>query len=624
MQFTKRLARTSITALSFLIWLFSIATYAQEEIGIAGTIVIQEVEYIQWSEPTPPPADAQWQPTSLPFNAGIGLSVNALTDNHREFMWFRFHLQKPSTPGRYGLYFWRYNLALNVFFNGSEIGGSTFKSGYETMSWNRPLLIEVQQAAWQEADNIVLLRLQRSPWGGNLAPVVAGDLAPLNKLYSERMFRQIEVNEILLTFGLSLTVLSFLLWSFRRNDSIYLWFSGLSFSWSIITTHMVVYYNPIPYAYWLPIVHVALDCSALCMYGFIGRLVTSAKKPRLERAFLIWTLLASCSHFLVPREYFWYSAYSIHLFGTLALAAIIIRVSFIAIQTKNRYAVIVSAAMFVQIALFIHNVYLLFSGSTAQWEGSMFYAHYGIPLLFIIFIATLIRRFVLALQTAETLNQELERKVAHSAKIIEKGYAERRALELSQAAEKERLKIYRDLHDDVGSKLLSIIHADRDNKFSSMARGALESLRHAVSKVNNPDQPIANFIQDIQEETELRLSGSGHQVSWTNHSEAPELIIPSTIAFNLNRILKEVVSNIIRHANAQEVAVDLHFDRSNWYILIQDDGKGFDPFGPMGNGVANMRSRAKEIGTQLNIESNFDTGTRISAKISLDGFIKQP
>jgi glucose-6-phosphate-specific signal transduction histidine kinase len=103
--------------------------------------------------------------------------------------------------------------------------------------------------------------------------------------------------------------------------------------------------------------------------------------------------------------------------------------------------------------------------------------------------------------------------VEHSRQIIEQNFAERRTLEISLEAEHERQKLYRDLHDDVGSNLLPIIHADRDSRLGSMARGTLESLRQAVSRENNPDQPFSTFLADIKEETELRLQCSGHEVS---------------------------------------------------------------------------------------------------------------
>lgn len=224
-------------------------------------------------------------------------------------------------------------------------------------------------------------------------------------MWADRMFRREEINEILLAFGQGLSLISFILWTIRSRDTVYLWFSGMCLSWSVVTLHMA------------------------------------------------------------------------------ALALIVFRVAIVALRERRLQAIIVSTAVLLQILLFSHNVYLMFFANSARWEGNIFYAHFGIPVLFMIFVATLLMRFASALTMAETLNRELENKVESSRQLIERNFAARRALEINQAAEQERLKIYRDLHDDVGSKLLSIVHADRDSKLGHMARSALESLRQAVARL---------------------------------------------------------------------------------------------------------------------------------------------
>jgi signal transduction histidine kinase len=89
------------------------------------------------------------------------------------------------------------------------------------------------------------------------------------------------------------------------------------------------------------------------------------------------------------------------------------------------------------------------------------------------------------------------------------------------------------------------------------------------------------------------------------------LIIPSTIAFNLNRILKEIVSNIIRHAAASQIAITIDLTEKNWEFTLTDNGKDFDPSGPVLNGLTNMQSRAAEIDASLSIESELESGTCI-------------
>ncbi len=574
-----------------------------------GVQVIDTVEFTYWNATTPPPPDTPWQTLTLPYNTRDNVAGNSPQAEGSAYVWFRFALDQPAREGRYSLYFWRFNMALAVYLNGNEIGGTSVREGRTTMSWNQPLLVDVQQPVWRAGSNEVLVRLSRGVWGGSFAPVLFGDAAALGEMWAERRFRQVEINEVLLAFGLGLSFISFVLWAIRRRDTVYLWFSGMCLSWSMVTLHMVTLHIPMSYQHWLALIHTAIDVSIFCMYGFIGRLVDGVKKPARERLVLAWAVLASATHFLVPSAYFWGAAYSMHLLGTAALALIVVRVAMIALRERRLQAIIVSTAILLQILLFSHNVYLMFFTNSARWEGNMFYAHFGIPMLFLIFVGTLLMRFSSALSMAETLNRDLESKVESSRQLIERSFAERRALEIRQAAEQERLKIYRDLHDDVGSKLLSIVHADRDSKLGHMARSALESLRQAVSRANTPDQSLSGFLNDIREETELRLRGSGHEVQWQQPAQVPELIIPSAIAFNLNRILKELVSNIIRHASAEEVRVQVEFLPTQWNILIEDNGLGFQRHAVQGNGLHNIETRAAEIGAHVRWQGELQRGT---------------
>ncbi len=580
-----------------------------------GLLLVDHLESLYTAQETPPPANALWQADTLPFSNRDSRLQQGATPASAPYVWFRFPVERPATDSPHGLYFWRFNLAIAVYFNGVELARSPEREGWQTMSWNHPLLVSIQPLSWREEGSEVMVRLTRSSWGGNFAPIVFGELSALTPLYRARMFRQVELNEILLAFGFGLSLMSFILWLTRRRDTVYLWFSGMCFFWSVVTSHMVILLNPIAYDHWLPLVHASIDASIACMYGFIGRLIETVKRAMREKLVLLWAVLASLIHVASPTHLFFITAYSMHLLGILALSVIVIRVVRLAVKERNTPAIIVSLSLLVQIGLFSHNFYLMFFGTTAEWEGNIFYAHFGIPLLFLVFIGTLLWRFNSALTIAETMNRDLESRIEASRKVIEHSFAQRRRLELQQAAEQERLAIYRELHDDVGSKLLSIVHADQSSKLSDMARSALESLRHAVSRANHPDQLLKVFLADIREESELRLEGSGHEVRWTQRIPGQARIVPSRLAFTVNRILKEVVSNIIRHAGAHTVAFEVKVDGHSLHITVTDDGRGFELDGPKGNGIHNIRSRADEIGALASWQSGPGQGTRFSITV---------
>lgn len=579
----------------------------------AAPVEITQAMVSAWAEPGLPDATANWQSISLPFrNSDLATRLSEQALDHGA-IWVRMTTHRPADTAQVSLLFLRYNLSMQAFFNGTEVASNGTRAGRLTTAWNRPLIATIPESLWVEGANEILVRLAITPWGGTLAPVLAGETNLLQRIQEARYFQQVELNTILLAFALTIGIFTLGLWSMRRHDTVYLWFSGICLAWATGIAHTVIYYNPLPYSVWLPVVHTAIDACIFFMYGFIGRLA-GAQRPLRERLFLGWTIAGSITHQLMPPELFWYSAYLIHTVGVLVLGVMIFRVTVIAVRQRKIEAIIVSAAIVAQIFLFIVNAFLMFFDNAEAWNRTLSFAYLGIPALLLVFTGVLLRRFTQALATAESLNRNLEHKVEVSRQIIARNFAERRRLEMQQAAQQERQKIYRDLHDDVGSRLLSIIHADTDKKLGDMARSALESLRQAVSRANTPDQTLHDLLLDIAEETRLRLEGSGHQVVWQQTGDIPETVIPSVIAYNINRIMKELVSNIIRHAGAEHVAVEVNTEADSLTITVNDDGRGFLPGTQSGNGLRNIRSRAAEINADVDWHST-PHGTRCRLKI---------
>ncbi|TFH75052.1 hypothetical protein E3V39_02630 [Gammaproteobacteria bacterium LSUCC0112] len=70
------------------------------------------------------------------------------------------------------------------------------------------------------------------------------------------------------------------------------------------TTHMVIYFNPLPHDIWLPTVHIAIDLCIFSIYCFIGRLAHT-RKPVRERLFVLWTVFAAIINLSIGPEWFW-------------------------------------------------------------------------------------------------------------------------------------------------------------------------------------------------------------------------------------------------------------------------------------------------------------------------------
>jgi len=162
----------------------------------------------------------------------------------------------------------------------------------------------------------------------------------------------------------------------------------------------------------------------------------------------------------------------------------------------------------------------------------------------------------------------------------------------------ERLRIARDLHDDVGARLLSGLHRQDLPQTREAVRGAIGDLRAIVSGLSGQDLPLEAALADLRHETAERLEAVGIALDWPPVELAdPGVTAPYRVYKNLTSAVREVISNAIRHAGATTVAVTVHEDAGRLALTLSDDGVGL-PREPGGrrSGLANLERRLGEIG----------------------------
>ena len=172
---------------------------------------------------------------------------------------------------------------------------------------------------------------------------------------------------------------------------------------------------------------------------------------------------------------------------------------------------------------------------------------------------------------------------------------------IEQGASEERQRIARDLHDDVAARMLTLIHQAKDQNSIDLARSILKSLRNAIYTLDSKSTTtILDAITDIRSELQDRLNSVGMQLFWSQPQNIDNLTFTPRQHINLHRILHESVTNVIKHANAQFVTIDIKIDNNDFYIFACDNGKGFnmDDCIP-GKGINNIKNRVKELNGQV-------------------------
>jgi two-component system, NarL family, sensor histidine kinase UhpB len=215
----------------------------------------------------------------------------------------------------------------------------------------------------------------------------------------------------------------------------------------------------------------------------------------------------------------------------------------------------------------------------------------------------------------------IDKRVGEAAADAERTFAQLAELRIEQVIERERKRIAADLHDDLGAKLLTIVHTSESDRISTLAREALEEMRLSVRGLTGKPVRLADALGDWRAEFVSRLGQANIGAQWQSPAEELPQTLPARAYVQTTRILREAISNIIKHSGAARCTVSSKVQDGDFVLTIQDNGHGI----PMelgdkldrGHGMASMKHRAKQLQGQCLVESGPGFGTVIRLTIPL-------
>ena len=185
--------------------------------------------------------------------------------------------------------------------------------------------------------------------------------------------------------------------------------------------------------------------------------------------------------------------------------------------------------------------------------------------------------------------------------------------------QKDRERIVRDLHDDVGGRLLSLIYRTTDDVAADEARATLGALKESLIVVEDT-QTIDFSIawQRIQETAEQRLINAKKKARISTAINV-DRILSAREYINLKRIIQEMVSNIIKYAKPGPIELAAKVDSEGVLTILCSNvkgGKSKDEYSSK-RGLANMKQRSKEIGATLEISTPIGKNKKTRFEIGL-------
>ena len=201
-----------------------------------------------------------------------------------------------------------------------------------------------------------------------------------------------------------------------------------------------------------------------------------------------------------------------------------------------------------------------------------------------------------------------------------------------QGQEEERRRLARDLHDGLGGMLSTV------KFYLASARGRAplppepaELLGQAIGRLDNSIGELRRVARNLMPEALLAfglaqalqdLCATTQQAGGVPvqlHLHGLETRLPQTLEVELYRLIQELLNNVLKHAQARQVLVQLMRHDAELHLVVEDDGRGFDPaVAGTGVGLRSVQARARYLGGTLEVQSAPGQGTSVSLELRLE------
>lgn len=195
----------------------------------------------------------------------------------------------------------------------------------------------------------------------------------------------------------------------------------------------------------------------------------------------------------------------------------------------------------------------------------------------------------------------------------------------NQGVREERGRIARDLHDDIGSRLLTGLHQPRLEETRRTIQHAITDMRTIINGLTGTEIQLEVLIAELRHETSLRLEAGGITLDWPLHDGNTDVTLGYRVYRNYLSVMRELVSNILRHAKASRVHIDVHYRNGELTTSVSDNGIGLPATSDENrHGLGNLQRRVSDLNGRITFENLTQGGTCITLILPLPAFTPAP
>jgi len=614
-----RAARPLLFLLALLAALaFTPAAYTQEP--TRGTALrIDRIEFLAGSGDALPAANTGWQSHALPLRW-------TSSGGTRQGLWLRLAFDQPAAQAQgWALLLQSLPTGGTVYVNRHAVADIPTDSEARNVRWGRPHLVNLPAEFLRAGSNEVLVFTSYGNGVHGVGAVSAGPALELQPRYSRQFFLSHTLRWVSLLLTVLLAAGFAALWIRRRSESLFGLLALIAFFWalrSLDATFEVLTPEAHTLSRWAYYLGTAAftALATITMWRHAG-----GSRARTEFGVAVLAAMGPVLYMLSGDSFdltvgpLWQGM----MLGVLALG--VLSLARRAMGESSRILRFIVIALFIALGAAVHD--FLVSIGVLPF-GSPALLNIATPVLAIALGATLIERFVHSLTEVEKTNAELETRIHEREQLLKRNFDRLRDSERVKASAHERQRIMQDMHDGLGSQLLSSLMlvergAMSNEQVAQILRESIDDMRLAIDALAADDSDLLAALGNMRFRMEPRLKAVGMELQWDARNLPEEVDIDPNHVLPVLRIVQEALTNAIKHSRARVVRVTLGVDHdgdAQWLsIRVTDNGRGLAATGNVtGRGMLNMKSRAARIAAFLKVESIPGAGTMILLRLALD------
>ncbi len=572
------------------------------------------------AELLPPETDSDWQPVTLPdVRERPGASVVTEADSF-EMRWYRVHV--PAGDDVMALYVPRLvTLSAAVLVRTPQGWQLLLDNQHvERRQWVEPLWLSLPGRAETGTDLIVA------------APVPAGSyhavsriwVGPRDQLERRWQWRERMQSDLPQAVSFTLAVLglfSLTLWLRRPGEAIYALFALGALAWMVRNLHYYVSLPVSPLAqdwFWWA-THASLGWVMLTALLFTLRF-TEQRWLWVERALTMSVGLIS----LISMP-LWLRQVDMVVLQYAVTAAVAAGgvgwVCWLAWRERRSELSLMALALVLGVGLGVHDLAVLAGWA---WPEHFFVMPFATLAVMLSFLHAIQCRYVVTVAQVQAQNSQLQEDLDEQISVLQVQNAQLREAERQQALLLERQRIMADMHDGLGSSLLSaLVAVEQGNmaheKVVEVLRECVDDLRLVIDSLEPVGHDLVSLLATMRYRLGKRLQTGGLKLDWDVQDLPPLDWLEPPDALHVLRLMQEALNNVLKHARASRVRLVTRHHGSYVEIRVEDDGAGFDLQSVQhGRGLKSQIKRAQRLGGKLRIDSAPGMGTRLTLRLPVE------